>query len=57
MVERMGVHTFLKGITSKVNPIAWLEFELAYYNVAVQHVSNNAMVTPSHKIDTAIRKD
>ena len=30
-----GVHTFLKGISLKVNIIAWLEFELAYFEVAV----------------------
>ena len=34
------VHAFLKSISLKVNVIVWLEFELVYYNVAVQHVSH-----------------
>ena len=29
---------FLKRISLKVNVIAWLELELAYYDVAVQQV-------------------
>ena len=36
----VGVHTFDKGIRAKVNVIARLEFELAYNNVTVQHVSH-----------------
>ena len=31
----MGVHTFLKGISPKVNVIAQLKFEPAYYDVTV----------------------
>ena len=37
---RSGVHTLLKDISPKVNVIAWLEFELAFCDVAVQHVSH-----------------
>ena len=37
-----GVYTFPKGISPKVNVIAWLEFELAYYDVKVQHVNHYA---------------
>ena len=33
--EDKGVHTFPKGICPKVNVIARLEFELAYYDSAV----------------------
>ena len=33
----------------KVNIIAWLEFELAYYNVAVQHISHYIISTASLK--------
>ena len=33
----MEVHTFPKDISLKVNAIAWQEFELAYFKVAVQH--------------------
>ena len=40
-----GVHAFPKGISLKVNVIAWLEFELTYYDVTVQHVSHIAMET------------
>ena len=36
----MKIHTFPKGISPKVNVIALLEFELAYYDVAVQHISH-----------------
>ena len=35
-----GVHTFPKSISLKVNVIVRLEFELAYYNVADQHVNH-----------------
>ena len=31
----MGVHTFPKGICPKVNVIARLEYELAYYDSAL----------------------
>ena len=32
-------HTFPKGISLKVNVIALLGFELAYYDVAAKHIS------------------
>ena len=41
------VHTFSKDIRSRVNKIALLEFELAYYDVAVQQISQHVMGTPS----------
>ena len=34
------VHTFPKGISPKGNIIARLEFELAYYDVTVKHLSH-----------------
>ena len=34
-----GVYSFLKGISLKMNTIAWVEFELIYYNMANLHVS------------------
>ena len=34
-----GPHVFPKGISSKVNVIARLEFELVNYDIATQHVS------------------
>ena len=37
--EIRGVHAFPKNMSPKVNIIAWLEFELADYNVVVQIVS------------------
>ena len=37
------VHTFPKGICLKMNVITQMEFELAYYDVAVQHNSHYAM--------------
>ena len=42
----MGDHNLPKGISPKVNEIASLEFELAYYYVTVQHVSHYATETP-----------
>ena len=40
------VHTFPKSISLKGSIIARLEFELIYYNVAVQHIINYTMRTP-----------
>ena len=34
-------HLFLRSINPKTNVIERLEFELAYYDVAVQHVNHN----------------
>ena len=34
---RKEVHIFLKDISRKINVIARLEFELTYYDSAVQH--------------------
>ena len=34
------VHTFPKGICLKVNVIARLAFELAYYNSAIKHFNH-----------------
>ena len=39
------VHTFSKGISPKVSVIARLGFELAYYDIAVQHVNHYATWT------------
>ena len=38
--EDKGVHTFSKGIWPKVNVIARLEYELAYYNSAVHRFNH-----------------
>ena len=48
--ENKGAHTFPKDIILKVNVIVWLEFEFAYYNVAVQHVNYYATETPPTNI-------
>ena len=34
----MEFSTFPKCISLKMNIVAWLEFELANYNVAIQHI-------------------
>ena len=39
------VHTYPKGINPKVNVIAWLEFELAYYDAVVYHANHSASGT------------
>ena len=41
-----GVHTFPKGICPKVNVIARLEYELAYYDPAVHRFNHYATRTP-----------
>ena len=45
-------HTFPKCINSKVNIVVQLEFELAYYNVAVQYVSLYTMWNPPSLMST-----
>ena len=45
----MGVHTFPKGICRKVNVIARLEYELAYYDSAVQRFNHNTTRTPPQR--------
>ena len=42
----MGVHAFPKSINPKVNIIAQLGIELAYFETAVQHFRYYAMGTP-----------
>ena len=44
------VLTFPKGISLKTNIKAWLVFELAYYDVAIQHVNHYAKRTPPNLI-------
>ena len=41
-----GVHTFPKGICPKVNVIAKLEYELAYYDSAVHRFNHYTTRTP-----------
>ena len=45
-----GDHTLLKGSRSKVNVIVRPEFELAYFDIAVQHVSHNTSFSPFDKL-------
>ena len=44
--EDKGVHTFPKGICPKVNVIARLEYELAYYDSAVHRFNHYTTKTP-----------
>ena len=44
--ENKGVHTFPKGICPKVNVIARLEYELAYYDSAVHRFNHYTTRTP-----------
>ena len=46
--EDKGVHTFPKGICLKVNVIARLGFELAYYDPAIQRFDHYTMRTPPY---------
>ena len=51
----MGVHTFPKGICLKVNVIVHLEFELMYYDSAVQHFNYHTMGTPPYMSSNSSR--
>ena len=53
--EDKGVHTFPKGICLKVNVIARLEFELAYYDSAVQRFNHYTMRTPPFVLKTFVQ--
>ena len=39
LLEGKRVHIFLKGISPKMNVIAWLKFKLPHWDVAVQYIS------------------
>ena len=41
------IQYFLKGISPKVNVVVQLEFELAFYDTRVQHISHYVMETSS----------
>ena len=41
------VNAFLKGISLELNIIVSLEFEHPYYDIAVLHISQHAMGTPT----------
>ena len=45
---RITFHTFPKGICPKVNVIARLEYELAYYDSAVHRFNHYTTRTPIH---------
>ena len=49
--EMVGVHIFLKGISPKENVIELLEFELAYFEVLIQHFSLYANIYISRPFD------
>ena len=51
------VHSFHKGIRPKVNIIAWLGFELAYYNVAFQHINHYTTETLHTEINQSLEYD
>ena len=48
------VHTFLKGISSKMNVIERLKFEHAYHDLAVQHFSHYATETSASHFEIRI---
>ena len=41
--EYKGVHIFLKGISTNMDVIALLEFELAYFATQIHHFSHYAL--------------
>ena len=44
--EDKTVHIFPNGINPQMNVIAWMEFEVATIETAVQHFSHYSMGTP-----------
>ena len=52
--EHNGVYTFRKGICPKVNVIARLEYELAYYNSAVHRFNHYTTRTPFNHNNAAV---
>ena len=58
MIQKRLIHrktnqptkSFPKIISPKVNVIARVEFELAYYDVVVQHISHHVMGHHSHAL-------
>ena len=46
-LEDKGVHTFPKGLCPKVNVMARLDFEFAYYDSAVRRFNHYTKRTPS----------
>ena len=52
--EDIGVYTFPKGICPKVNVIAWLKFELAYYDSAVKCFNHYTTGTPPLAIELTL---
>ena len=45
-MEYKGISTFIKGISSKLNVMVRLEFELGYYDVAAQEIRLYAKGSP-----------
>ena len=48
--DNKGLHTFTKSICSKVNVIARLEFELAFYNITIRYVNHFTTRTSPQKM-------
>ena len=44
---KMGVHTFRKGISPKMNVIVQLKFKLTYFEVTAHHINHYATGSPS----------
>ena len=53
--EDKGVHTFPKGIYPKVNVIARLEYELAYYDSAVHRFNHHTTRTLPQNVRVAVK--
>ena len=53
--EDKEVHTFPKGICPKVNVIARLEFESAYYDSAVHHFNHYTTKTPPIRLSKQLK--
>ena len=54
LARRIRVHAFPKGICPKVNVIAQLEYELAYYDSAVHLFNHYTTKTPPRNTEVNI---
>ena len=50
------IHPFWKGISLKMTMIVWLEFELTYYSIVVQHVNPYTTETPQKEFSISVCK-
>ena len=53
--EDKRIHTFLKGISLKVNVIIWLEFKIAYFKAKVQHHTGDYLFKDFNIVEDGVK--